>query len=166
VKDEHRRDQKISAGCAILIVSDSRTKDTDESGKTAIKLLEEEKHLIKAYDIVRNNSKSIEEAVRGYLANSDIRLIITSGGTGVSTKDMTVDTITPMFDQILSGFGEQFRRISYDEIGVAGIYSRAIAGVINNKVVFCLPGSKNAVRTALTNMILPGIGHLLWEIDR
>ena len=166
MKDEHRRDQKVVAGCAILIVSDSRTKDTDESGKIAISLLEEEYHLIKAYDIVRNDSKSIEDAVRGYIANPDIRLIISSGGTGVSSKDLTVETITPMFSQTLPGFGEHFRKLSYEEIGVAGIYSRAVAGLIGNKVVFCLPGSKNAVRTALTKIILPGIGHLLWEIDR
>ncbi len=166
MKDEHRRDQKVTAGCAILIVSDSRIKDTDESGKIAIKLLEEEEHLIKAYDIVRNETKSIEDAVRGYIANSEIRLIITSGGTGVSSKDKTVQTITPMLNQTLPGFGEHFRKLSYEEIGVAGIYSRAIAGLIGNKVVFCLPGSKNAVRTALTKIILPGIGHLLWEIDR
>jgi molybdenum cofactor biosynthesis protein B len=166
VKDEHRRDQKVIAGCAILIVSDSRTKDTDESGKIAINLFEAEEHLIKAYDIVRNDSKSIEDAVRGYIANSEIRLIMTSGGTGVSSKDKTVDTISPMFDQTLPGFGEHFRKLSYEEIGVPGIYSRAIAGLIENKVVFCLPGSKNAVRTALTKIILPGIGHLLWEIDR
>lgn len=166
MKDEHRRDQKVVAGCAVLIVSDSRTKDTDESGKIAISLLEEEHHLIKAYDIVKNDSKSIEDAIRGYTANSEIRLIISSGGTGVSSKDLTVGTISPMFDQTLPGFGEHFRRLSYEEIGVAGIYSRAVAGLIGNKVVFCLPGSKNAVRTALTKLILPGIGHLLWEIDR
>lgn len=166
MKDEHRRDQKVIAGCAILIVSDSRTKDTDESGKIAIELLEEENHLIKAYDIVRNDRKSIEDTVRGYIADPEVRLIISSGGTGVSSKDMTVETISPMFDQTLPGFGEHFRRLSYEEIGVAGIYSRAVAGLIGNKIVFCLPGSKNAVRTALTKIILPGVGHLFWEIDR
>jgi molybdenum cofactor biosynthesis protein B len=166
VKNEHRRDQKVSAGFAILIVSDSRTKDTDESGKIAIELLEAENHLAKAYDIVRNDSKAIEDAMRGYITNPEIRVILTSGGTGVSSRDMTVSTVAPMFDQILPGFGEHFRSLSYEEIGVAGIYSRSTAGLIDNKIIFCLPGSKNAVRTALTKIILPGIGHLLWEIDR
>ncbi|MFW9842907.1 MAG: molybdenum cofactor biosynthesis protein B, partial [Candidatus Thorarchaeota archaeon] len=66
----------------------------------------------------------------------------------------------------LPGFGEHFRKLSYDDIGIAGIFSRATAGLISNKVIFCLPGSKNAVRTAMTKIILPGIGHLLWEVNR
>lgn len=166
MNDEHRRDQKVSAGCAVLIVSDSRTKDTDESGKIAISLLERDGHVVKAYDIVRNNRKEIEDAIRGYISNQDIRLILTSGGTGVGSRDMTVSTVAPMFNQMLPGFGEHFRKLSYDEIGIAGIYSRSTAGLIENKIVFCLPGSKNAVTTAITKIILPGIGHLLWEIDR
>jgi molybdenum cofactor biosynthesis protein B len=166
VKNEHRRDQKVNAGFAILIVSDSRTKDTDESGKIAIELLEAEGHLVKEYDIVRNDHSAIEDAMNRYITNPDVRVILTSGGTGVSSRDMTASTVAPMFNQALPGFGEHFRRLSFDEIGVAGIYSRSAAGLIDNKVTFCLPGSKNAVRTALTKIILPGIGHLLWEIDR
>ncbi len=166
MKEEHRRDQKVSASCAVLIVSDSRTKETDESGKIAINLLETNGHVIKAYDIVKNESKTIEDTMRRYIANPEIRLILTSGGTGVSSRDKTVSTVAPMFSQTLPGFGEHFRKLSYDEIGVAGIYSRSTAGLIEDKVVFCLPGSKNAVTTALTKIILPGIGHLLWEIDR
>ena len=166
MKDEHRRDQKVSAGCAILVVSDSRTKETDQSGKNAIDLLEKEGHVIKAYDIVKNERSAIKEAVTAYIENPEIRLILTSGGTGVGNRDLTVSTLVPMFDQVLPGFGEHFRRLSYDEIGVAGIFSRSTAGLIRDKVVFCLPGSKNAVITALTKVILPGIGHLFWEIDR
>ncbi|MFW9807078.1 MAG: molybdenum cofactor biosynthesis protein B [Candidatus Thorarchaeota archaeon] len=164
--DEHRRDQKVSAGCAVLIVSDSRTKKTDKSGKIAIELLEKEGHVIKAYDIVKNERNAIESAMSAYVSNPEIRLILTSGGTGVGNRDMTVSTVAPMFDQLLPGFGEHFRKLSYDEIGVAGIFSRSTAGLIENNVVFCLPGSKNAVITALTEVILPGIGHLFWEIDR
>ncbi|MFW9809087.1 MAG: molybdenum cofactor biosynthesis protein B [Candidatus Thorarchaeota archaeon] len=164
--DEHRRDQRVEAGFAVLIVSDSRTKETDKSGKIAIELLEAEGHKTIAYDIVKNDSQAIGEAVRVYAANPDIRVILTSGGTGVSSKDLTVATVAPMFDETLPGFGEYFRKLSFDEIGIAGIFSRSTAGLIENKVTFCLPGSKNAVRTALTKIILPGIGHLLWEVDR
>ena len=164
--DEHRRDQRVEAGFAVLIVSDSRTKETDRSGKIAIELLETEGHKTIAYDIVKNDSQAIGEAVRVYAANPDIRVILTSGGTGVSSKDLTVATVAPMFDETLPGFGEYFRKLSFDEIGIAGIFSRSTAGLIENKVTFCLPGSKNAVRTALTKIILPGIGHLLWEVDR
>ncbi|MFW9788908.1 MAG: molybdenum cofactor biosynthesis protein B [Candidatus Thorarchaeota archaeon] len=164
--DEHRRDQKISTGIAVLIVSDSRTKDTDKSGKIAIELLEAEDHKVLAYDIVKNDAQEIEDAIKVYLDNPEIRVILTSGGTGVSSKDLTVTTVSKMFDEVLPGFGEHFRRISHEEIGVAGIFSRSTAGLIGKKVTFCLPGSKNAVKTALTKIILPGIGHLLWEVDR
>ncbi len=164
--DEHRRDQKVEAGFAVLIVSDSRTKDTDKSGKIAIELLEAEGHQTIAYDIVKNDSQEIGNAIRTYMANPDIRVILTSGGTGVSSKDLTVTTIAPMFNETLPGFGELFRKLSHEEIGIAGIFSRSTAGLIENKVTFCLPGSKNAVRTALMKIILPGIGHLLWEVDR
>jgi len=164
--NEHRRDQKVVAGFAVLIVSDSRTKDTDESGKIAIELIENAGHVVKAYDIVKNENIQIADILKKYTENSDIRVILTSGGTGVSEKDKTVSTLVPMFEQSLPGFGEHFRRLSYEEVGVAGIYSRSTAGIIKKQVVFCLPGSKNAVRTALTEIILPGLGHLLWEIDR
>ena len=164
--NEHRRDQKVLAGFAILIVSDSRTKDTDESGKIAKELIESAGHIVKAYDIVKNENIQIEGIFKKYTENSDIRVILTSGGTGVSKKDKTVSTVAPMFDQLLPGFGEHFRRLSYEDVGIAGIYSWTTAGIIKKQVIFCLPGSKNAVRTALTEIILPGIGHLLWEMDR
>jgi len=166
LKHEHRRDQKVETGFAVLIVSDSRTKETDESGKIAIELIENEGHQIKAYDIVKNDTNQINDIIKKYTQDSDIRVILTSGGTGVSSKDKTVNTVAPMFQQVLPGFGEYFRRLSFEEIGVAGINSRAIAGIISKQVVYCLPGSKNAVRTALSKIILPGLGHLLWEIDR
>lgn len=166
VTHEHRRDQKIVAGFAVLIVSDSRTKDTDESGKIAIDLIENAGHHIKAYDIAKNDTTQIKKMLKKYSENPEIRIILTSGGTGVSNRDKTVNTVTPMLQQILPGFGEYFRRLSFEEVGIAGINSRAVAGIINKQVIYCLPGSKNAVRTALTKIILPGIGHLLWEIDR
>ena len=148
------------------MISDTRTKDTDESGKTAIELIEHEGHLVKAYDIVKNESTQIKDILEKYFENTDIRVILTSGGTGVSSRDKTVNTVTPLFQQMLPGFGEHFRRLSFEEVGIAGINSRAIAGIINKQVIYCLPGSKNAVRTALTKIILPGLGHLLWEVDR
>jgi molybdenum cofactor biosynthesis protein B len=166
VTHEHRRDQKVKAGFAVLVVSDSRTKETDESGKIAIELIQSEGHLVKEYDIAKNDSIEIEETVKRYSENPDINVILTSGGTGVSSRDRTVITIAPMFEQVLPGFGEHFRRLSQEEIGVPGIYSRATAGIVNKQVIFCLPGSKNAVRTALTKIILPGLGHLLWEMNR
>ncbi len=163
---EHKRDQKVSVGFAVLTTSDSRTEETDETGKIAKSLIEGENHQVLAYNIVKNNAKDILEHLSSYITNPDIRVIITSGGTGVGSRDVTVRAIQSEFEKPLIGFGELFRRLSFDEIGVAGIYSRATAGLIGSTVVYCLPGSKNAVRTALTKIILPGLGHLIWEIDR
>ena len=164
--DEHRRDQHIKTGFGLLVVTDSRTEKTDESGRIARELLAAAGHTVHAYDIVPNDADAILGAVRRYIQDPRIRVVVTSGGTGVGRKDLTAQTIEAIFERHLPGFGELFRRLSYEEIGLAGIYSRATAGLVGNTVVYCLPGSKNAMRTALTRIILPSIGHLLWEVDR
>ena len=163
MKDEHRRDQKIQTSFAVLVVSDTRTKETDRSGVVAQELISSEGHATKAYEIVKNDETQILAAVKRYLRDSSIRVI---GGTGVGKKDLTAGAIEPLFDKKLSGFGEHFRRLSLEEIGLAGIYSRATAGLVGKTVVFCLPGSKNAMTSALEKVILPSIGHLIWEVDR
>lgn len=163
---EHRRDQKIQTGFAVLVVSDTRTKQTDKSGKIAIEMLEAEGHRVIAYDIVKNDDDEIRGAIREYLDTTDIRVIITSGGTGPGARDRTVEVLDKMFDRRFDGFGEHFRRISFEEIGLPAIYSRSVAGIIGKTIIYCLPGSKNAMRTALEKVILPSIGHLLWEVDR
>jgi molybdenum cofactor biosynthesis protein B len=93
-------------------------------------------------------------------------VIVTSGGTGISQRDKTVDTVKTFFEKELPGFGEQFRRLSNEEIGEPGLFSRATAGIVNRKIIFCLPGSKGATKTALNKIILPSIGHLIWELNR
>jgi molybdenum cofactor biosynthesis protein B len=166
MKDEHRRDQKIETGFAVLVVSDSRTFETDKSGRLAKELIVGENHRVVAYDIVKNNEEEITQAIGKFLKDSSVRVILTSGGTGVGKKDLTVGVLEPMFDKKLVGFGEHFRRISEEEIGMPAIYSRSTAGLIKTKVVYCLPGSRNAMKTALEKVILPSIGHLIWEVDR
>ncbi|MHA2002577.1 MAG: MogA/MoaB family molybdenum cofactor biosynthesis protein [Candidatus Thorarchaeota archaeon] len=166
MSDEHRRDQKVETTFAVLVVSDTRTEATDKSGKIAKELATAEGHTIGAYDIIPNDPNTIRETITRYLNDSEIRVILTSGGTGVGRKDLTADVMVQLFEKTLDGFGEHFRRLSHDEIGLPGIYSRASAGLIGKKVVFCLPGSKNAMATALNEIILPSIGHLLWEVDR
>ena len=163
---EHRRDQKAEAVVALMITSDTRTPENDETGKTAIKLLEEAGHTVAAYIIVENDASKIAEAFNGFANDERIQVIITSGGTGIGSKDMTVDTVSPLFDKELPGFGELFRRFSFDEIGEAAMFSRATAGVVGRKLVFCLPGSRGAMKTALNKIILPGLGHMLWEVNR
>jgi molybdenum cofactor biosynthesis protein B len=121
---------------------------------------------VTAYKIVPNDSERIGAVYAGFLEDEKIQVIITSGGTGISSRDRTVDEISPMFEKNLDGFGELFRRLSYDQIGEAAMFSRAIAGVAGGKLVFCLPGSRGAMETALKNIILPALGHMLWELNR
>jgi molybdenum cofactor biosynthesis protein B len=163
---EHRRDQEVQARIALMITSDSRTPETDETGKTAMKLLEEAGHVIAAYTIVKNDSGKIAEVFEAFRDDGDVQVIITSGGTGIGVKDKTVDTVTGRFDRRLEGFGELFRRLSFDDIGIAAMISRATAGVSGEKIVFCLPGSKGAMEMALTEIIIPALGHMIWELNR
>ena len=163
---EHRRDQEVQTRVALMITSDTRTPETDETGKTAIRLLEEAGHEVAAYAIVKNDAGKIGGAFEAFRDDEGVQVIITSGGTGIGVKDKTVDTVTGHFDRRLEGFGELFRRLSFDDIGIAAMISRATAGVSGGKIVFCLPGSSGAMEMALTEIIIPALGHMLWELNR
>ncbi len=164
--DHHPRDQKVSASFALLVTSDSRTPETDETGKLAKSILAEAGHEVFEYGIVPNNACKIRDWLVNVIENSETQIIITSGGTGIGSVDKTVDTARGLFEKELPGFGEHFRRLSYEEVGTAGLMSRSTAGVVNKKIIFCLPGSRGAMRTALNKIILPGIGHMIWELNR
>ena len=165
-KPEHTRDQQVTTGVAILIVSDTRSEESDESGKRARTLLTEKGHQVLAHLIVKNDRAAIQSAILTFLRDQRIRVIITSGGTGISSRDVTVDVLSELFEKTIVGFGEFFRRISLEEIGDPAMITRTTAGIIDGRAIFCLPGSKNAVESGLTNLILPGLGHLLWEANR
>ncbi len=163
---DHLRDQETKTFFALLVTSDTRTIETDETGRMAKILIEEAGHRVRLYDLVPNDASKIKGWIKKSLDSRDVRVIITSGGTGVGAKDKTVDTVQGVFEKTLPGFGEHMRRLSYDEVGLPGVWSRSTAGVAGGKLIFCLPGSKGAVRTALEKIILPGVGHMLWELDR
>lgn len=156
----------VEASFALIVTSDSRTPETDETGRLAMRLLEEAGHTVKAYAIVENDKEKILATLRGFLGNEAIQAVITSGGTGIGAKDRTVDAASGLFERELPGFGELFRRLSQDEIGSAAALSRATAGIAGGKPVFCLPGSRGAIRLALESIILPVIGHMIWELKR
>jgi len=164
--EEHRRDQRVQAACALVVTSDVRNAETDETGRLASGLLEEAGHRVAAYMIVRNDAAMIQEAIRGLLDSEGVQVVITSGGTGIGSKDRTVDAVSALFEKRVEGFGELFRRLSYEEVGEAAILSRATAGVAKNRLVFCLPGSKNAMELGLKRIIIPSLGHMLWELRR
>jgi len=163
---EHIRKRRVQAGFALLITSDSRDEASDKSGRVARDLLVRANHKVVAYKIVKNDPQAIMESVKEFLESEEVEVVITSGGTGISSRDVTVDTLSSLFDKRLDGFGELFRSLSYGEVGEATMISRATAGIISKTVVFCIPGSAKAMELALTRLIFPSVGHILWEVNR
>ena len=163
---EHKELSPKAITCAVLIISDSRTEKTDESGKYLVEKMESNGHTVVDYALLKNDADAIKNKVREYLAQEELQVIITSGGTGVSMRDVTVETVTPMLDKMLDGFGELFRTLSYMEIGTASIMSRAIAGVTGGKIIISIPGSLAAVKLAVEKIILSEIGHMVREATR
>lgn len=148
------------------MTSDKRTERTDETGRSAIKLLEEEGYKVQAYEIVGNDKEAIQEALRRFLSDEKIDVIITSGGTGISSRDRTIEVVTELLEKRIEGFGELFRRMSYREIGEAAILSRSVAGTVGKKLIFSLPGSRGAMKLGMSRIILSVLGHMLWEVNR
>ena len=149
---------------AVLTISDSRTEATDESGKILQELIIGAGHQVGAYRLVKNDPETVQATVRELAAQVDF--IITTGGTGMSPRDLTIESCRPLFTKELEGFGDVFRLISFQEIGSAAILSRATGGSVGQALVFCLPGSKAAVRLAAEKLILPEIKHLLAQVRK
>jgi len=143
----------IPLSIAVLVVSDSRTEDSDVSGKILVERATDAGHRVIEKVIVPDNIYRIRALVSNWIANDAIQIIISTGGTGVTGRDGTPEAIKPLLDKVLDGFGETFRMISYQDIKTSTIQSRAIAGVANGTYVFCLPGSSNACRTAWDSLI-------------
>jgi molybdenum cofactor biosynthesis protein B len=149
--------------CAIITCSDTRTGENDTSGAYIRQVLEEAGYTIAAYEIVRDEPNLIEKLLRTYVAD-EVNVVLLNGGTGISRRDSTYDTVSAMLDKTLPGFGEIFRVLSFEEIGPASMLSRATAGVIARTLVFSMPGSTGAVRLAMDRLIAPDLKHLVWEI--
>lgn len=153
--------------CAVLTVSDSRTEATDESGPLARRLLEGAGHRVAVHALLPNDETRVRALVTEWLQRGDLQAIIVTGGTGLGSKDRTVEALTPLFEKEMPGFGELFRLLSYQEqIGTTAILSRAVAGSARGAVLVSLPGSKAAVELALTRILIPELPHLLREISR
>jgi molybdenum cofactor biosynthesis protein B len=128
--------------------------------------LEDKGHQIVHYCILKNDATMLKNKINELIKQDAVQVIITSGGTGLSHKDVTIDTIKPMLEKKLDGFGELFRQLTYQELGTASIMSRATAGVINGKIIICFPGSLGAATLAMDKIILSEIGHLVREATR
>ena len=138
---------------AVLTVSDTRTRDNDTSGDCLQERLEHAGHSVVAREIVIDDVYLIRSTMSQWIANSDIQVVISTGGTGFSGRDTTPEAIMPLFDSTIEGFGELFRSVSFEEIGSSTIQSRAVAGIANNTVIFALPGSTGACRTGWDKII-------------
>lgn len=163
---EHKRGAPVTARCFVLTISDTRTVESDASGAVIAGLLRGAGHEVVGRSIVRDDPVEVRRAVGHQLAAPDAQIIITTGGTGITSRDTTYEAIAGLLQKKLDGFGELFRVLSYQEIGSAAMLTRACAGVASGKILFALPGSENAVRLALTKLIIPEIGHLLGELAR
>lgn len=164
--EEHKRSAPPSVRVFVLTVSDTRDERTDASGAAIARLLEQAGHRVGGRQIVRDDPAEVQRIVRHQLADPDAQAIITTGGTGIASRDTTYEALAGLLQKKLDGFGELFRMLSYEEIGSAAMLSRACAGVAGGKLLFVLPGSEDAVRLALTKLILPELGHLLREVSR
>ena len=138
---------------AILVVSDSRTSKTDKSGKLLAQRLTEAGHSLRQKAIVPDDIPQIRNRVAGWCADGRVDAVLTTGGTGVTGRDGTPEAVAPLFDKEITGFGELFRFLSYQEIGASSLQSRAVAGVANGTYIFCLPGSSGACATAWDRIV-------------
>ena len=163
---EHPTSIKTPTTFGLIVTSDTRTERENETGRIAVNLIEGEGHSVASHTLVPNNEERIRSEVERLLYDDSVAVIVTSGGTGIGAKDRTVKVVAPLLEKEMPGFGELFRRISYDEVGGAAIMSRATAGVARGKLIFCLPGSQNAMKVALMKIILPNVGHMQWELSR
>ncbi|WP_125588624.1 MogA/MoaB family molybdenum cofactor biosynthesis protein [Companilactobacillus jidongensis] len=150
----------------IITVSDTRTEVTDKSGQYIQRAMEETgNNFIKKY-IVKDDAQQITDAYNKLLTTS-CKLILVNGGTGIARRDVTIDTLEPKFIKVIPGFGEYFRRISVDDIGLKALVSGAAAGITDSdQICYLLPGSTNACKTALKKIILPDLEHLIKEITK
>lgn len=161
--NEHRADAPKALNLAVMTVSDTRTMETDTSGALIVGLAEAAGHRIVERVIVPDEPVRMTPMLRDFAERPDLHAILVTGGTGISPRDQTFETVTALLSKPLPGFGELFRMLSYAEIGPACILSRAIGGLIGDAVILVMPGSRAAVELAMNRIILPELPHLVRE---
>ncbi|MFL6196415.1 MAG: molybdenum cofactor biosynthesis protein B [Thermoanaerobaculia bacterium] len=164
--EEHRRSAPASLGFAILTVSDTRRERDDTSGHAIRGLAAGAGHRIVDSTLVPDEVEAIRAGVPRLLALPGVDVVVTTGGTGFSPRDVTLEAVAPLFDRPIEGFGELFRMLSFQQVGAAAMLSRAAAGLVGSQAVFLLPGSPKAVTLAMEALILPEAAHLLGQARR
>ncbi len=161
----HKAAGPVSVRVAVLTISDTRTVATDTSGGAIVALLEQAGHHVTARALVKDEPAEVTAFVATQL-RAEAQVIITTGGTGITSRDATYEALDEMLEKRLDGFGELFRMLSYADIGPAAMMSRACAGLARGRVVIALPGSEGAVRLAMTKLVLPELGHLVQQASK
>jgi molybdopterin adenylyltransferase len=162
----HHNLKFFAVQCAVMTISDTRTVDQDDSGKLIQAQLQNTGHQVIDYALIKDEVEQIQQQIMRLAQMSQLQVIIMNGGTGIAPRDITYEAVTALLDVTLSGFGELFRYLSYQEIGSRAISSRAIAGVYQKKLIFALPGSTKGVKLAMEKLILPELIHLVTQINQ
>jgi len=158
---QHRKAAPKKLAAAVLTISSSRTKENDTGGGGIVADLQQAGHEVKWYKIVKDDTALLRETFESLAGIPEIDIVIATGGTGLSPADVTIEAVRPLFDKELPAFGVVFTMLSHEQVGMACLLSRATAGVMRDKVVFCLPGSPKACKLAMEKIILPEAGHLV-----
>jgi molybdopterin adenylyltransferase len=160
---QHRCESPKAVRCAVVTISDTRTLETDRGGALIVELLTAGGHEISSRYIVRDDPREIEPIVLKLVDPAATDAVLMTGGTGIAARDKTFETVSGLLAKAMPGYGELFRMLSYADIGPAAMLSRAVGGVLNNVVVLTMPGSVAAVQLAMEKLIVPEIGHLVYE---
>jgi molybdenum cofactor biosynthesis protein B len=161
---EHRKKSDISARVAVITLSTSRSSgspETDKSGDLIQQLLQDGGHRVVVRKLIPDSRNVLRAVLRELVREKNIHAVITTGGTGLSPTDVTIEAVRDMVDKELPGFNSLFMLLSYPQVKSASMLSRALAGTIRNKVIFCLPGSPRACKLAMESLIIPELGHIL-----
>lgn len=163
---EHKAQSPASVCCYVVTVSDTRTLDTDASGRAIVTMLEAAGHQIAGRSIIKDDPESIRGTLERQLAAPDVQVIVLTGGTGLTSRDCTYEVVDAIMQKRLDGFGELFRMLSFEQIGSSAMMSRACAGLAGGRIVVALPGSEAAVRLAMDRLLLPELGHLVQQATK
>src|SRR5699024_2164173 len=160
--------ERQSVKCFIATISDSRTTDTDKSGHLIKQLLEKEQHEVVGHQITKDDKVLIGQMIDEITERNDVEIVLLTGGTGISKRDVTIEVVENKLVKTIPGFGELFRMLSYTEdIGSAAMMSRAVAGVLSSgQLIFSMPGSSGAVKLAMNKLILPEASHMIHELRK
>jgi len=164
---EHKSSAPQSVRCFVVTVSDTRTIETDTSGRAIADLLVAAGHEVAGRTIVKDDPDIVRGTIeRQLVAAEDVQVIITTGGTGITSRDSTYEAVDALLQKRLDGFGELFRMLSFEQIGPAAMMSRACAGLVAGRIVVSLPGSEAAVRLALEKLLIPELAHLVQQATK